>query len=96
MQRTFVAIGCALAFAAGGALAQQPQQDTGASASANLSGASIGDKVKHAAHEVGDRTKQAAHEVGQAAKQVARDTKDKTKEIAHKVKPKSDERQASN
>jgi hypothetical protein len=83
MKRNLVAIGCALAFAAGGALAQQQQtQSSGGTspAGSNSSGTSLTDKAKQAAQTVGEKTKQAAEKV-----------KDKTQETAQKAKSNSDQ-----
>jgi hypothetical protein len=63
MQRTLVALGCALTLAGGSAIAQQQQQqNSGASSSGsnNSSGGSLTDKAKQAAQTIGEKTKEAA------------------------------------
>ena len=86
MQRTFIALGCALALAGGTALAQQQgSTDT----QAGNSGPTFTEKVKGTAKEVGQKTKEAAKEVGQKTKEVAKDVGHKTKEVAVKVKDKT-------
>jgi hypothetical protein len=63
MQRTLVALGCALTLAGGSAIAQQQQQQNfGASSSGsnNSSGGSLTDKAKQAAQTIGEKTKEAA------------------------------------
>jgi hypothetical protein len=84
MQRTFVAIGCALALAAGSTLAQQQQQSPSAGSAANNSpGPSITEKAKEAAHAIGEKTKEAAEKV-----------KEKAHETAQKAKSSSDDKTA--
>jgi len=62
MQRTLVALSCALALAGGTAFAQQQQQQSsGSSASgSNSSGGSLTDKAKQAAQTIGEKTKETA------------------------------------
>ncbi|MEJ5992243.1 hypothetical protein WG902_19730 [Ramlibacter sp. PS3R-8] len=75
MHRTLIALGCALAFVGGNALAQQQQ------ATSSSQEPSVTEKVKGAAKTVGHETKKAAVQVKDAAVQVGKDISAKAKEV---------------
>jgi hypothetical protein len=86
MQRTLIAVGCALAVTAGSSFAQQQPQPTPGStgsASNNPSGGSITDRARQAAQTIGDKTREAAEKA-----------KDKAQETAQKAKADSDQKSA--
>ncbi|HEX2547984.1 MAG TPA: hypothetical protein VHL79_24075 [Ramlibacter sp.] len=81
MQRTLVGLACALALAAGSAMAQQqPGGGIGLPPTDNPSGASITERARQAAQALGEKTRKAAatamekaQEAAQKAKSVAED-----------------------
>jgi hypothetical protein len=84
MQRTLIALGCALALTAGSTLAQQqPTPGKTDSATNNPSGGSMADRAKQAGQTITEKTKETASKA-----------KDKVQETAQKAKADSDQKAA--
>jgi len=83
MQRTLLALSCALILAGGSAFAQQQSSGLGSAATNDTAGASITDKAKQAAQTIGEKAKEAAGKV-----------KDMVQETAQKSKAAADQKTA--
>lgn len=84
MQRTLLALSCALALASGNVLAQQSTPETPSPATGNPTGGTVTERARAAAEKIGDKTREAA---GKA--------KDKAQDTAQKAKADTDQKAAA-